>query len=420
MDASLYGGSREQFARSFFGCIIIMLIPVIVKSTLLPAVNFTALMASAFVLQVLWCLTLVIAGHAITISVVSVLFLLNACLGMVINALSGRGINSYDLINISVKIGSLILFVDTVTRKTVSREKLSKYAKCMMLLSIIACIYNLGINSYGIVKALTTNGSAYAVNIKSFFLNRNQFGMFLVVSYVVTDYAYVGKRSRTKSLVHIFQAANIVLTLSRGSVLAVVAYSIARQLFFIENRKKLWRFITMSICAGILTIMVIQTPQLNSFVTNKLLRIDAGDTGRTDVWLMGLQVFLNNPIHGVGTYTGLNIAIAQGFKYEQFHNFFIDILVSGGIIELSITLFILTKIYKRCMRNLKGTEYIAIYQSSMIALLCMGCIESVSFFSMGYVDTLFTINFVTLPLLMANMTKTNRNSHILHESYSVL
>ena len=38
----------------------------------------------------------------------------------------------------------------------------------------------------------------------------------------------------------------------------------------------------------------------------------------------------------------------------------------------------------------------------MISVLVMGANESVSFFSIGWVDTFFTISCISYPLLMAN------------------
>lgn len=414
METRLSGESIERFTHAFFGCIIIMLIPIIVKSALLPSANFTVLMAGAFVLQTCWYFALVIVRHVITISAVSAIFLINTCLAIFMNLLAGRAVNAYDFINLSVKILSLIFLIDAVTERKIRSEQLTRYATCMTFLSAIACAYNALLNFYNITMVFTTSGSAYAANIMSFFLNRNQFGMFLVVAFIVTDYAYIGRKSKTKLLIHLLQIVNIVFTLSRGAVLAIIAYCFVRQLIFDRDQKRFRRFTVFVIGLIFLTIAAIKTPQLNGFVTNKLLRIDAGGAGRIDVWLMGIKVFLNSPLNGVGTYTGLDIAIAQGFEFEQFHSFFIDTLVSGGIIELFVTLFIIIRIFRRCVRNLRGTEYLVIYKSSMIALLCMGCIESVSFFSMGYVDTLFTISFVTLPMLISNMSVTDYRRHTLY------
>ena len=385
-----------------FGSVLIMLIPVIVKSTLVPSANFTVLMAGAFLIQIYFYYVAYIAGNPIQISPPMVILLLNACISIFVNVLSGRGVNENDIINTLVKTVNIVFFVDAVAGKTIEREQLERYAKLIMGLSIAACFYNLFINMNSLGTALTNYGSPYGVNLKSFFINRNQFGMALVIWFIMTDLAYVGKKSLAKTLVHLLQVVNIILTLSRGAIAAVVVYWLARQLIFYTGEKTV-RYVATFLGVIILAALAIYTPQLNIILKNKILRVNVGDAGRADVWLTGLQVFLINPLNGVGTYTGLDIALAQGFEFGQFHNFFIDTLVGGGIIELCVVLSIIQKVYKKCVVKLMGTDYLAIYRSAMIALVCTGLIESVSFFSMGYVDTMFTIHYITLPVLMSNM-----------------
>ena len=114
-----------------------------------------------------------------------------------------------------------------------------------------------------------------------------------------------------------------------------------------------------------------------------------------------------NLISGVGYFTGLEIAQFKGFVFDQFHSIYIDSLVSGGFIELimltSLLIFMLVKVISSNLdKNLKS-----IYISSLIGIMFLGVFESVSFFSIGFVDSLYTIFFISLPLLLINSETEN-------------
>ena len=93
----------------------------------------------------------------------------------------------------------------------------------------------------------------------------------------------------------------------------------------------------------------------------------------------------------------------MGFSSHEFHSFYIETLVGGGIIDLLLHLIILIFISARIKVIYKNDRKIgALYFSAYISLLVYAMFESASIFSMGYVGTLFTIFIVTIPLLYSN------------------
>ena len=270
------------------------------------------------------------------------------------------------------------------------------------IFSLVACIYNILFNWIEIVN-LRYITSSYDVDLRSFFTNRNQFAAFLFISLVANCYICSEKKVTVRHIcIFILQIFNLVLTMSRGGILAC---SIFLFILFLQNVRKFKVFITTtSICLITICIIVTNNEFMN-FINNNIFRINKGTTGRTDIWRMGINIAMNNNIiSGVGFYTGLQIAKPMGFRYSQFHSLFVDAIVGGGFIELMFLVCIMFYITRRCLKLCMDTKYKKIYRASIIAMWILGVFESVSFFSIGYVDTLYTIFFITIPLLLSNLS----------------
>ena len=112
----------------------------------------------------------------------------------------------------------------------------------------------------------------------------------------------------------------------------------------------------------------------------------------------------------MGYFTGLEIAQFKGFVFDQFHSIYIDSLVSGGFLELTMLVFLLVFMLVKVMSSNLDRNLKSIYISSLIGVMFLGVFESVSFFSIGFVDSLYTIFFISLPLLLMNSKIENKNT----------
>ena len=145
-------------------------------------------------------------------------------------------------------------------------------------------------------------------------------------------------------------------------------------------------------------------------IFEKLIRVESGYSGRIGIWQMGIDVANINLISGVGYFTGLEIAQFKGFVFDQFHSIYIDSLVSGGFLELTMLVFLLVFMLVKVMSSNLDRNLKSIYISSLIGVMFLGVFESVSFFSIGFVDSLYTIFFISLPLLLINSKIENKNT----------
>lgn len=98
----------------------------------------------------------------------------------------------------------------------------------MIDLAIIACIYNIVSNLSILTSGFAGVSSSYEIKLCSFFVNRNQFGMFLVVSIFLFEFAFSTNRSWYKKIVLVLLLTNLLLTFSRGSMISVMFFYIVR------------------------------------------------------------------------------------------------------------------------------------------------------------------------------------------------
>lgn len=69
-------------------------------------------------------------------------------------------------------------------------------------------------------------------------------------------------------------------------------------------------------------------------------------SGRTLIWLKGIQQFLQAPLYGIGYYQ-LSDYAALSLGAKHVHNIMLDVLLSGGIVYLSIIIIFVCFLYRR-------------------------------------------------------------------------
>ncbi len=198
------------------------------------------------------------------------------------------------------------------------------------------------------------------------------------------------------------QLVSLVLTLSRGALLASIVFggilvmpALVRTAFRV--------LVTLSLVVFGAVVAVGAREQISNWLTY-VFRPEVGATGRTEIWEVGIGVWENHSVLlGTGYYTGLDIAAADGFEYGQFHSLYIDALVDGGVVGLSLLMATLIFVARRVYTSRIEGGLKRVWIASFVAVLLLGTVESVAFFSIGFVDTLFTTFFVGLPLLLSNL-----------------
>ncbi len=136
-------------------------------------------------------------------------------------------------------------------------------------------------------------------------------------------------------------------------------------------------------------------------------------TGRATFWDLAINLLMSSPISmlfGVGRFAGLELI--EGYRVTQFHNFYIEALVAGGIMELLYLLFIYFTVIKNVIKSNIDKKYKILYICLYISYAIYCNFESLGRFSIGCADTMCLVFLVTIPLLHSNVKITQENKNI--------
>lgn len=282
--------------------------------------------------------------------------------------------------------------------------------------SIAACLYNIVVNYSIIVNVIVGLNEEY-VQIASFLPNRNTFG-FLMVCAVYAVFLLMDIEYRKWHLFAlILFLFNLILTMSRTSIIAVALLFIVELVYLIVSKeytfKKICKIVLMSIgglkkhlvfvlSSAILFLVSFCSIRYNGNVINSLKSqiVRTNSSGRTELWQEGISVWQERPLFGVGRFESISFLEEAGSHLTQFHNAYIEALASHGIFGLCLYFFLFLWIFIKVIKcglktNIKVT-IVAFY----ICIAFQALLETRIRFSCGLVDT-FTMFFIVLiPLLL--------------------
>lgn len=314
-----------------------------------------------------------------------------------------------DFANIACQfVNILLLFIAIINIK--SEEKFILYfMNAMVIFGILACINNVILYFDEILQTLGLQEGEFIVNIKSFFANRNQFAFFMYVAIIADLFMILKENKLTHKFILILFFVNLFFTMSRTGILAVGIFVFIYFLTIdIINKKTKFILLLLGIICLIGIIYVIN--EVNPSLIQKLGRFDRIKdlSGRTDIWARGINLLKENPINmlfGVGRFQGAEILKFEKKSFSQFHNIYIDSLITGGIMQLIFVLYIYSFVVRKVFKSEMDKKYKKLYLAMFITFAIYICFESFGRFSIGSSDTLCLIFFVTIPLLHANSFK---------------
>ena len=400
---------ESKIGLVLFLLILIPLIPFFICFTLLDNPEMLQpLLSFAYVLQLIIFISFIYSSsknHFPSI-ILALIFACVQLISIILNSYLGIQYNNLDFINILSRAINFALFFGVIYMCVTNEKQIIIFLKYLLNLTMLACAYNIISNAENILLISNITNS-YHVDFKSFFVNRNQFGSFLMVSLIAQFYLWhFNEVKKIDYLKLLFIIVNIILTLSRGAFITTIVF-LAVYFFINRGRRSLYLFLS---CLLVLFLFIVMTNVDLNNIFEKLIRVESGYSGRIGIWQMGIDVANINLISGVGYFTGLEIAQFKGFVFDQFHSIYIDSLVSGGFLELTMLVFLLVFMLVKVISSNLDRNLKSIYISSLIGVMFLGVFESVSFFSIGFVDSLYTIFFISLPLLLMNSKIENKNT----------
>lgn len=329
----------------------------------------------------------------------------------------------YDIFNIACKFVNILFLFVLLINMQLDKKYIYNFMRCLVLLGIVSCIYNFIIykeDILAVLKIITIDTKIIAS--KSFFAQKNQFAYVLftcIVSCIILILNTPKKRYKVfYSLCILLFLFNMIFTESR-TALIITALFFGMYLIFNDRMKILTKIILIVILGVVGTIGITKLYEYNpELIMNKILRLDSVKTltGRTRIWDVALDVANESTetlIFGAGRFKGIEAIQNAKMSVTQFHNTYIEFLVSGGIVELvyciSIYLFVIVKVIRSKTLEKK---YKIIYSILYIVYAIYMFSESLGRFSIGGSDCLGLVFFVTIPMLHANCIGIQKEENI--------
>lgn len=398
----------DKLGKILFTCILLSLIPIFFASTIFPdltsGMKYQVLVGVLFSIQSVFILYYFFTSKRKTVDIKCLLFAFIFTISQLITILISSltmNINYLEIINILARFTSVFIFLCIPSKVYITKDEFRRFMLLIVILGLAASLYNMVINYKGILNILNIN-NPYAVNFTSFYLNRNSFAQLLFFSIIANSFLWSEKQTKFNLFCYLIYFINIFSTLSRTVLACVFIFFMV--LLFIYFRKSIKANIIIFVFITGLILLINFNTEINNFIINMIIRKEYGTSGRSNLWSIAIDILnKTNWIFGIGYISSMDIIKNMGYSLKEFHSFYIETLVGGGIIDLLLHFIIFIFALKRVMIIFKNDKKIGIiYFSAYISFLFYALVESASFFSMGYVGTLFTIFIITIPLLYSN------------------
>jgi len=363
-----------------------------------------------------------------------------------------------DIFNIGCIFINIGLFYIIISELEINEKSICSFYKGIVWIGIVAVIWNLIIyfrEILGGLGFLNLNSMIELEGIKSFFPNRNTFAFFLFISTISN--AFVINFDNDKKIykyAFIIFWFGVLCTHSKTGYLLIMLfleiYILLNNVYSIKKRIIVSMIIGIIGIIGIINIMgYLKFPNIENgiqimkqniqelkaekdnysqtknpskpgtFIDEKKEIEESKPiviskeriqnlSGRKGIWEKGINILSNsiiNCIVGVGRFNSINILKFENRTYTQFHNIYLDMLLTGGIVLLAYICYIYYSVIKKIIKSKLKLIFKEIYIVMYIIYGIYILFESCGRFSIGAVDTLCLIFFVTIPLLHANSIK---------------
>ena len=191
------------------------------------------------------------------------------------------------------------------------------------------------------------------------FKEGNYMGLFLFIGGVLARY-------RQKIALSNFLFISIITTFSTVSFICVIFYFL---LTFFNKRKSILKVVAVFfVVATVLTLLVVKSEDFRSNVVNKIFASEDNVENQNDVFSrldrlnstqIGINLFLDNPIFGVGTgnydihfnHYNLLPKFGDGDYKKIPNNVYIEVLCESGIIAFSMFIGLIIIIVKQAQKT---------------------------------------------------------------------
>lgn len=412
----------KNILNYLFTCIVINIIPIALLGIFnIPNKIYTVLTICAYGIQTLIMLFGIkdkIKNTSKKMVISIIIFFILQVITQVVNIMNFENIEIKDIANIlSVGI-NIYIFICMASKFELTNEQFIGFMRKMVLIGVVSCIYNFIVNFESIINIFSIQNS-YELNLRSFLVNRNQYGIFLIIMLISNLYIIENTRKKAYILLHVVFIISLILTMSRNAIIAMLLVHILYLCFnakrilqkMNKGQKKLVLFIMLGILI-LISVIIIFIPSVMETIDKLFIRTYTINTesGRVKIWLNGIDMVKNNIFTGLGRFKAIKLNnIIYNSRLEQFHNVYIETLVTYGIMGLIYLIYFIVKFIKKINDSAIDKKQKNIMLISTIVFLVISCFETTCRLSIGYVDTISMIYFITIPLMYTNIKLKEEN-----------
>lgn len=412
----------KNILNYLFTCIVINIIPIALLGIFnIPNKIYTVLTICAYGIQTLIMLFGIkdkIKNTSKKMVISIIIFFILQVITQVVNIMNFGNIEIKDIANIlSVGI-NIYIFICMASKFELTNEQFIGFMRKMVLIGVVSCIYNFIVNFESIINIFSIQNS-YELNLRSFLENRNQYGIFLIIMLISNLYIIENTRKKAYILLHVVFIISLILTMSRNAIIAMLLVHILYLCFnakrilqkMNKGQKKLVLFIMLGILI-LISVIIIFIPSVMETIDKLFIRTYTINTesGRVKIWLNGIDMVKNNIFTGLGRFKAIKLNnIIYNSRLEQFHNVYIETLVTYGIMGLIYLIYFIVKFIKKINDSAIDKKQKNIMLISTIVFLVISCFETTCRLSIGYVDTISMIYFITIPLMYTNIKLKEEN-----------
>lgn len=277
----------------------------------------------------------------------------------------------------------------------------------LLIVGIIACLYNLLIN-WNTIKSFDLKIIMnYTSKYKSFFNTRSNFCLLLCINCVISLYLFETKKIKLVYLfLYFFFFANIILTNARTSIIVMICVT---GIYMFQNKvRRIYIFLLVSVL-----LFVLPWSQMMEFFSEfrskyyLLFERHTGadlSNGRFELWASawkGTNIVSFFIGHGVGakdTYLSyINSSVLS------FHNMWVDLFFEGGLFFTGLYIYIISNVVKNIKISKIAIPQKHLFYNFFVVLLISGMGDAIgSLFLLDTFSIVTTLLFVTCPLCLAN------------------
>jgi O-antigen ligase len=180
--------------------------------------------------------------------------------------------------------------------------------------------------------------------------NVNDLGLLLALGIPISVYLLSKARSRPGKIFYVLQIVSagtaVALTGSRGSAVALLIALMMVPLSLPFWSSGMRRAAPVAAAAGVLFAIYVVPAPVWQRLKSASVEIEQGNMShRTTIWAAGMEVFLGQPIEGVGAAAFPERVMPRLAKPSVAHNTFVSVLVELGVIGALILLALLAGLF---------------------------------------------------------------------------